>query len=115
MADEAQILCPSCRMALPGTANFCSQCGRSLRAIAPPTTLSRQIALYLASFFLGPLAIGFAIKYFKQSDEKAKKIGIVMILIIAVSIGLTFWVANDFFQTLYAPLNSLNSLNSLGY
>jgi hypothetical protein len=70
------------------SANFCPNCGKPLRIMPPATTVSRQIVVYLVSFFIAPFGLWYAWKYLKQDDKKSNIIGVVVIVITIAAIAV---------------------------
>ena len=83
--------CPTCHLAMQPTWYFCPNCGKQL--VEPPLVISilKQVFIYLVSFFLSPLGLGWALKYIKHSDRKVRVVGIVSIFLTFLSIGITLW------------------------
>ncbi len=103
-------VCSACNTSVQSSANFCPNCGRQLRTIPLATTLSRQIIVYLISFFLAPFGLWFAWKYFKQGDDKSKKIGVVAIALTVISAALTTWTMAGLFNSFSSLLRPLGGL-----
>jgi TRAP-type C4-dicarboxylate transport system permease small subunit len=76
----------------------------------PATTISRQIIVYLISFFLAPFGLWFAWKYLKQDDSKSQKIGIVAIALTVISGAVTIWTMAGLFNSVSQFMKSLNGL-----
>jgi TRAP-type C4-dicarboxylate transport system permease small subunit len=66
----------------------------------PSTSVSRQIIVYLISFFLAPLGLWYAWKYLKQDDQTSKTIGAVAIILTLVAVALTIWTTAGLFASL---------------
>lgn len=91
MNTLTQILCPTCRKTLPIDSFFCSYCGAKIREVKINTSISKQIIIYLVSFFLAPFGLGYAVKYIKQADPKAKNIGMVSIVLTILAVVFMLW------------------------
>jgi hypothetical protein len=104
------IVCPSCNAQITPSANFCPNCGNSLRAVSPATSVSRQIMVYLISFFLAPFGLWYAWKYLKQKDQTSKIIGAAAIALTIVAVALAIWMTAGLFNSVSQYLNSLRSL-----
>jgi hypothetical protein len=107
MENPPGIVCSSCNAQMMSSDNFCSNCGNSLRAMPPATSVSRQIVVYLISFFLAPFGLWYAWKYLKQDDHTSKIIGAVAIALTIVSITVTIWLAAGLFNSVNRYLNLL--------
>jgi hypothetical protein len=76
----------------------------------PATSVSKQIIVYLISFFLAPLGLWYAWKYLKQDDRKSKIIGAVVIALTIVSIAFAIWTAVGLFNSISQHFDSLPDL-----
>jgi hypothetical protein len=101
------IVCPSCNAEIMSSANFCPNCGRPLRTMPPATSVSKQIIVYLISFFLAPFGLWYAWKYLKQDDRTSKIIGAVAIALTIVAVALAIWTTAGLFNLASEYLNSL--------
>jgi amino acid transporter len=79
------------------------------------TTITRQIVIYLVSFFLPPFGLGWAFKYIRSDDEKAKKIGWIAVILTIVSLLLTFWVSKAFMDKITQSINSQMQIEDFNY
>lgn len=80
------------------------------------TTFSKQLWIYLVSFFLPPFGIWPAVKYLRQPDEKSKKIGLVAIFLTIISLLITVWLTMNFINSFNRQLNSqLDLYQGVGY
>ena len=73
------------------------------------TSVATQIGVYLLSFFLPPFGLIPALRYMRQTDRKSKIIGVVAIVLTAISLVVSVYYAiifiNQFNQTLTSQLN----------
>jgi hypothetical protein len=92
--------CPSCNAQMMSSDNFCSNCGKSLRTVPPGKSVSKQIIVYLVSFFLAPLGLYYAWKYLNQDDRTSKIIGVAAIALTIASIAIALWTASRLFNLL---------------
>lgn len=99
--------CRVCRAAAPAGANFCPQCGRKLRELPVSTSAARQAVVYAVSFFLAPFGLHFALQYIRQTDRKARMIGVISLALTIAAITLMFVIAKLAFDTLYGSYTSL--------
>lgn len=102
-----EIFCPSCHAVVPAAAKFCAQCGKKLKEQPPSTTVAKQILIYLVSFFLAPFGLGYAFKYIRQRDPKARAIGVVSVVLTIIAIALMIWLSKTFTDSLYGSFNGL--------
>ena len=99
--------CPSCQAVLPADAYFCSQCGIKLKEFSISTSISKQAVIYFISFFLAPFGLVYVFRYLKQSDHKARKIGIAALILTILGISLTIWTAKAFMDSFYGSFDTL--------
>jgi hypothetical protein len=92
---------------MTSSTNFCPNCGKTLRARPPATSVSRQIIVYLISFFLAPFGLWYAWKYLKQDNRKSKLIGTVSIVLTIVAVEVAIWTSAKLFNLVTMYLNSL--------
>jgi hypothetical protein len=106
---DSQITCPHCKGNISLADYFCPHCGKKLKEELQPTTLLKQLTIYLVSFFLPPLGVWPAIKYLRQGDKKSKKIGLIALFLTIISIVITIWLTINFINSFNQQLN--NQLN----
>jgi uncharacterized membrane protein YvbJ len=102
--------CPYCGAPVQKDFMFCERCGKPLKGGQLSVTVMMQIGIYAMSLFLPPLGFWPGVKYFRDSDPKAKQIGMIAIALSIVSLILTFWLM-DYFMNIY--LSSLTGLTGL--
>ncbi|OGE01646.1 hypothetical protein A2196_02050 [Candidatus Curtissbacteria bacterium RIFOXYA1_FULL_41_14] len=113
---ELQLTCPNCNKNILPTEYFCHQCGKKLKDKPPSTTFSRQLTVYVISFFLPPFGLWPAVRYLRQQDEKSKKIGLAAIFLTIISILLTIWLTTSFINSFNRELNNqLRFYKDVGY
>jgi len=110
-----QVTCKFCGQTVLSNYYFCPYCGKKL--IEPPITALREIGVYLLSVLLPPLGLWPGIKYLMQKNERAKRVGIIAILLTVASIAITIWLSvglvNNITQTFNSQLNG-SQLQGLG-
>ena len=105
-------VCSYCGKQVPVDATFCPYCGKQLKEKTVSTTIFTQIALYALAVLLPPLGLWPGIKYFRNSDPKAQKIGMALIVLTIASTIITVWLT---FAFLNSYMNELNqALNGTG-
>ncbi len=109
METISQKQCLKCNTEASEAAYFCYNCGQVIKPRPESTSVSRQILIYLVSFFLAPFGLVFAFKYLSQPDKKSKTIGIISIILTVVSIGAALLVGKTFIDQQYGILQSINS------
>jgi len=85
-----QTICKFCGQTVLSNYYFCPYCGKKL--IEPPITAVKEISVYLLSIFLPPLGLWPGIKYLSQKNERAKRVGIIAIILTVISIIITVWL-----------------------
>jgi uncharacterized OB-fold protein len=113
MADPVIIpnvsVCPKCGFGVTPDEKFCPQCGVSL---IPETVvgIGRQIFIYSISLFLPPLGLIWFFRYFKNPDQKIRRVGMVALIVTVVSIIFTVWSGFWFISLLQQQLNSYSAI-----
>lgn len=92
---ESSLPCPFCHVELKPTDYFCFNCGKNLKPKPPSTSLTRQIIIYLESFFLPPYGIIIGIRYLRQKDNTSKIVGMIAIILTILSIFVFIKVTLD--------------------
>jgi len=82
-------VCPFCHQIVRDSDFYCSSCGRKLHEKPLPTSIFVELLYYLGSILLPPLGIFWGIKYLKQNDEDAKRIGLLSIVFTVISFIVT--------------------------
>jgi len=105
---EPKPLCPTCHLELLPEFYFCPNCGRSVRPKPLATSISKQISIYLISFFLPPFGLVPAIKYLQQKDGKIIGIIAIVLTVLSIVIATYFTVAviHSYSQLLTSQLNT---------
>jgi len=99
--------CPSCGALSPATENFCSRCGAPLKREDRSMSTKKLVIVYLISFFLAPFGLGYAYSYLKKTDPKARRVGIIVIVLTVVAVVLMIWISGVFTHWEYQSINSL--------
>lgn len=82
----------------------------------PQTTFSKQLWIYLVSFFLPPFGIWPAVKYIRAPDEKSKRIGWAAIFLTIISVLITVWLTMNFINSFTKGLNNkLDLYSGMGF
>jgi hypothetical protein len=111
MEPQVGIVCPACKASSPASANFCPNCGRRFRLIIPSASISKQVIIYLISFFLAPFGLWYAWKYLQQDSKKFKTIAYVAIALSVISVAITIWTMAALFNPLRQLFNLLTGFN----
>ncbi len=99
-------VCPSCQTLNDPINKFCSNCGKQLLESALSTTPSKQVVMYLISFFLAPLGLWWAQKYIRSNNPKAKKIGWVCVILTVLSILLSIVIVGSIAGSVNSQLHT---------
>ena len=99
--------CLTCKFQISSEWFFCPNCGKQLKEKVPPLTVWKQILIYLVSFFLPPLGLGWGFKYIRSKNLKVKMVGYVAILLTVASIWITISVFKSFVDQYSEVLNNL--------
>jgi len=107
-----QTTCKFCGQTVLANYYFCPYCGKKL--IEPPITALKEIGVYLFSVFLPPLGLWPGIKYLFQKNERAKRVGIIAIILTITSTVITVWLCigavNSITQSLSAQMGGYSNL-----
>jgi len=109
---DFQTTCPQCKGNITLLDYFCPVCGKKLKEKPLTTTFSKQLWIYLVSFFLPPLGIWPAVKYIRAPDEKSKRIGWAAIILTIISVLITIRLTMSFINSFNKQLNSQLDLYS---
>ena len=82
-------ICPKCKTPIFQISFFCYHCGNKIKEPPVSTGTGRQIWLYFVSFFFPPLGLIPGIKYLRQENPQAQKIGFVAIFLTILSVVIT--------------------------
>jgi uncharacterized membrane protein YqaE (UPF0057 family) len=108
-----QTNCKFCGQAVFTNYYFCPYCGKKI--IEPPITALKEISVYLLSVFLPPLGLWPGIKYLSQKNEKAKRVGLIAIILTIISTIVTIWISIGLLGSLTQSLNAqMNQYPGLG-
>ena len=116
-ASIPPLICPRCHFPVKPEYYYCPNCGAKLTEPPIATDSLTQFLLYSFSAVL-PWIAYLAVskwpiaKYLRAPDEKAKQIGMVMLVIMVVSSAIAFWLTYVWIQGYIQQ--SLNSVNNLG-
>ncbi len=105
-------VCNSCGSVVPANYTFCPNCGKSLKDQNLSTSLFKQITLYVVAILLPPLGYWPGVKYFRNPDPKAQRLGMYLIIATTLSTIITLWLTFAFVQSYIGTINS--ALNGTG-
>jgi len=109
--------CKYCGFSVLVTYYYCPNCGKKLKEPPLSTSIGRQIYIYALSLILPPLGLWPGIKYLRQDNIIAKRIGIIAIVLTIISTILTIWITIGLLSN---PLggnagDQMQQLQNLGY
>ena len=108
---EENTSCKICKQPIQISWNFCPNCGNTLRVRPLSTSIGKQLLIYAVSFFLPPFGLGYAFKYLKQDDTKAKIVGVISILLTILSVVGMIIAFKNFMDQYSKILNNLGTGN----
>jgi len=111
MESIIQKQCPKCKAQVSETANFCFNCGYSLKFRREDTSILKQALIYFVSFFLAPFGLVYSFKYLKQPDKKSRMIGIISLMLTVFAIIAVIVIGTGYIRQTY---NALNLINDFG-
>jgi hypothetical protein len=111
------MICPQCHFPVKPEYYYCPNCGKPLHEPPLSTSVGTQLWIYAFSIILPIicfLAVSYwpGIKYFRSKDPGAQQIGLIAIILMALSTIITFWLAIVWIQQ--AVQQSVNSVGNLG-
>ena len=114
-------ICPQCHQPVLPEYYFCPNCGKKLNEAPLSTTIWAQLGLYLFTLIIMPVTGYLAyrhwkgIAYFKSQDPKAKRMGIISIILLIGTIAFIVWsLWAGITQLREAVQTQQNSLNAFG-
>jgi hypothetical protein len=105
MNDE--LLCPVCKFKIQSDWFFCPNCAKPLKEKIPVISITKQVLIYLVSFFLSPLGLAWGLKYIRFKEKKIKIIGIISIILTVLSIIMMIGFFKNFIEQYAKILNNL--------
>lgn len=104
---ENNIVCPVCHANMNSGWYFCPNCGKELKSAPLNISIGKQIVIYLVSFFLTPLGLGWGLKYVVSKDPKMRMVGIISIALTILSIALLIGISKNFIDQYAKTLNNI--------
>ena len=111
------IPCRYCGFSVLGDYYFCPNCGKKLKEPPVSVSIGRQIYIYALSLILPPLGLWPGIKYLRQDNPIAKRIGIIAIVLTIISTILTIWLSIGLLGNISGQLSNpqMDQIQNLGY
>ena len=113
-------VCPVCHFPMQPEFYFCPNCGKPVKEKPLSISVVTQAWIYALSIALPWLAFIFlgywpGMKYMRAEDERAKQIGIIAAVLMAVSTVIMVWLLIVWTQQLVqSAVNSVGDLSGLG-
>jgi hypothetical protein len=92
------IPCPYCKNQIDEAVFYCPVCGKKIKSPPVSTAFWPVAGLYTLSLLLPPFGIGLTIRYLKSPDPKAKKIGIISLIMTSFALVFVFWLTYYYTQ-----------------
>lgn len=90
-------ICPQCHQPVLPEYYFCPNCGKKLEEKPLSTGIWAQLWLYFFTLVIMPLTAYLAyrhwhgVEYFRSEDPKAKRVGLISILLLIITIFFLIW------------------------
>jgi hypothetical protein len=84
--SENQVDCPFCNNKIEAKAFYCPVCGKKVREKPLSTSFGPVFLIFFLCVFLPPFNIGKTIKYMRSPDPKAKKIGLISLAVMFITL-----------------------------
>lgn len=81
-----QLTCLRCHTLVRPTDFFCFNCGCNLHDSGLSTSAGTQALYYIGSLLLPPMGMFWGIKYFRESSNAAKRVGLICIALTCISV-----------------------------
>ena len=108
-------ICPTCHQPVIPQYYFCPNCGTKLNLAPLSTTLTAQLKVYAFSIILPMICFLFigkwpGNKYYKSTDPKTKRIGLIAWTLLVLSTIITIWLVVIWTQgVIQSSINSINT------
>jgi hypothetical protein len=89
--SEVKIPCPNCKNPVDKLVFYCPICGKKIREKPVGTGFWPILGLVALSMLLPPLNLPLSIKYIRAAEPKAKQMGWISLVLMAVSLTIMIW------------------------
>jgi NADH:ubiquinone oxidoreductase subunit 3 (subunit A) len=112
--------CPFCAKEIDPKDFYCPECGKKVREKPIATTFWPVFLLFVLCVLLPPFNIGMTLKYIRSPDLKAKKIGwisLVVMAIMLIAVGVSTYYMTKYVsdQVNTQITQELKKYQNLGY
>lgn len=83
---DTNLICKSCQNPVSETYYFCPYCGKKRKEPPLSTSAGKQMGLYFMAVFFPYFAFLPGIRYVRQPGEKAKAVGVIVLLTAGISL-----------------------------
>ena len=97
-AALGKVICLQCHQPVLPEYYFCPNCGKNLHPKPLSISIGAQIGLYAFSVIIMPITCCLAFrywkgwKYFRSDDPRARRMGLIAIILLTVSLIFTIWL-----------------------
>lgn len=84
--DTTTQACPQCHAVMRPEYYFCFNCGKNLHPAPLSTSVATQAWIYIGSVILAPMGLVWGLRYLRQSNSKAKIVGVVSIVLTVITL-----------------------------
>jgi hypothetical protein len=111
---DQKVFCPYCFHTLTGGDYFCPFCGKQIKDKPLDFSPLKQLSVYTVSILLPPAGLWPAYKYLKSKDPRAKKIGIVCIILTVISVIASAYFLSSLVTSVNTQINDQLNQGLLG-
>lgn len=105
---DPQLICPYCKSQVSQTFIFCPTCGKNLKVVQNQSSLGKLLGTLFLCVFLPPFGLIPAIKYLKQDDQNAKRLGVLALTLTIISTVVTIWISLSLINQISQTASSLS-------
>lgn len=106
--------CPNCFHTLSGMDYFCPFCGKQIKEKPVDLSVLKQLSVYLVSFLLPPAGLWPAYTYLKVHDPKARRIGLIALVLTVISVVISIYLLTGLVNTVNTKINDQINSGLLG-
>ena len=76
----------------------------------PTTSAAREVFMYVVSALLPPFGLVWAFKFLRNKTDQGRRIGIIIIIVTAISLAINIWVLVAFYSKYFELLLSITEI-----